>query len=369
MGDHGLVRGNAGLRSVGPITFGPDDVLFVADNRSAAVVAIDVAEEGAVSEVVAFDLDAIDGRLAAYLGCPTTEVVIRDLAVHPTTHAIFLSVMRGRGDSAIPLIIRVDRGDATLSEVDVTDIACARVDISGAPAVDDPRTDLRLDEPDGTELEVNQLEIMGRTLQVVKFPARAATVTDLAYVDGTLLVAGMSNEEFSSTLRRIPFPFTGESVDNNLEIFHVSHGLWETAAPIRTFVPYEGGRSILASYTCTPLVHFPLADLAGGSQARGRTVAELGPMNQPLDMISFTRPDGEHLLIAHSSHPLMTIACADIDGQAALTEPREPVGVPRTEHDLAGIQRLATFGDEHVLVLQVTPTGERNLRSLKTASL
>ena len=64
----------------------------------------------------------------------------------------------------------------------------------------------------------------------------------MAYVDGTLVVAGMSNEEFSSTLRRIPFPFTGEVSDNNLEIFHVSHGKWETAAPIRTFVPYDGGQ-------------------------------------------------------------------------------------------------------------------------------
>ena len=74
----------------------------------------------------------------------------------------------------------------------------------------------------------------------------------MAYVDGALLVAGLSNEEFSSKLRRIPFPFAGEVTGNNLEIFHVSHGKWETAAPIRTFVPYDGGASILASYTCTP---------------------------------------------------------------------------------------------------------------------
>ena len=58
-------------------------------------------------------------------------------------------------------------------------------------------------------------------------------------------------------LRRIPFPFPerADSVTgNNLEIFHVSHGKWETAAPIRAFVPYQDGRSILASYTCTPVV-------------------------------------------------------------------------------------------------------------------
>ena len=123
----------------------------------------------------------------------------------------------------------------------------------------------------------------------------------------------------ASTLRRIPFPFTGDMADNSLEIFHVSHGKWETAAPIRTFVPYEGGRSILASYTCTPVVHFSLDELTSGSQAKGRTVAELGAMNQPIDMVSFNQDGGEHLLISNSSHGLIKIACRDIDEQEALS--------------------------------------------------
>ena len=109
---------------------------------------------------------------------------------------------------------------------------------------------------------VEEVEIRGHKLRFARSPARTATVTDLAYVDGMLVVAGMSNEEFSSHLRRIPFPFTGSVDENSVEIFHVSHGKWETAAPIRTFVPYEGGRSILASYTCTPLVHFSLDSMA-----------------------------------------------------------------------------------------------------------
>jgi len=142
------------------------------------------------------------------------------------------------------------------------------------------------------------------------------------------LIAGLSNEEFSSKLRRIPFPFSDEVTGSNLEIFHVSHGKWETAAPIRAFVPYDGGRSILASYTCTPVVHFPLADLAPGAKAVGRTVAELGAMNQPLDMVSFAQDGEEHLLVANSSHGLVKIACRDIDSQVPLTEPREPVGCP-----------------------------------------
>ena len=179
----------------------------------------------------------------------------------------------------------------------------------------------------------------------------------MAYVDGALLVAGLSNEEFSSKLRRIPFPFSDEVTDNNLEIFHVSHGKWETAAPIRTFVPYDGGASILASYTCTPVVHFPLADLTAGTKTVGRTVAELGAVNQPLDMVSFVQDGEEHLLVANTAHGLIKIACRDIDAQAPLTEPQEPVGVPRETEDLQGITRLANLNGSYVLALQTRRRG------------
>ena len=33
------------------------------------------------------------------------------------------------------------------------------------------------------------------------------TITDMNYVNGNLMVAGLSNEEWSSALRSIPFPF------------------------------------------------------------------------------------------------------------------------------------------------------------------
>jgi hypothetical protein len=125
---------------------------------------------------------------------------------------------------------------------------------------------------------------------------------------------------------------------------------------------------VLASYTCTPVVHFPLADLTSGTKTIGRTVAELGAMNQPLDMVSFDQDGEEHLLIANTSHGLIKIACRDIDTQAPLTEPSEPVGVPRETEDLQGITRLANLNGGYVLALQ-SEGGHQHLRSLKTASL
>jgi hypothetical protein len=357
--------GTPELSTIGAIAFGPDDVLFVADTTRAAIVAIDVADPGDRTPTDAFEVDDLGTRLAALLGCADDDVAVRDLAVHPRTGNVYLSVMRGRGDEATPVIVRLDRATGTMSEVALTDVAYAETTIPSAPALDDERTDVQLGKLPGAE----RFEYQGVELWMQRPPIRTATVTDMAFVDGELVVAGMSNEEFSSTLRRIPFPFGGEVADTELEIFHVSHGQWETAAPIRTFVPYEGGASILASYTCTPLVHFPLSEITPGARATGRTVAELGWGNQPLDMVSFTQDGEEYLLVAHSRHPLMKISCRDVDAQSGLTEPHEPVGVPFEALDVPGVTRLATLGDAHVLALQTDEAGGRHLRSLKTASL
>ncbi|MCU1344051.1 MAG: hypothetical protein JWL70_317 [Acidimicrobiia bacterium] len=361
MSEATLVHGNPDLESVGPITFGPGDVLFVADNRRAKILAIDVADPSTQAASGPLDVEQLDAKLAAYLGSTKAQVVIRDMAVHPRTGNVYLSVMRGTGDSEQPLLIRLDRATGSISEVVLESLAFGEYDIADAPEESDERLDVRLGE--GDEVEYN-----GRKFLMSRIPARMSVVTDMAFVDGTLLVAGMSNEEFASNLRRIPFPFTGEVAATGLEIFHVSHGLWETASPIRTFVPYDNGASILASYTCTPLVHFPLADLAPGGQARGRTVAELGWGNQPLDIVSFRQGGSEHLLISHSFYPPTKIDSADINRQEPLTQPQEPVGVPRQESDLSGISLMANLDDQWILALQSDDQG-RHLRSLKVDSL
>jgi hypothetical protein len=361
----GLKKGTPEIKSVGALAFGPDDVLFVADSVGATITAVDVADPGDASPASAFDLEDLDARLASFLGCDSSDVVFSDLAVHPRTHNIYLSVMRGRGNDGVPVILRLDHRSAAISEVALDGVEYSQVTLDNAPSPDDARQDVRLGGPgEGQEMTFN-----GKTLYLNRVPVRTSTVTDMAYVDGVLMVAGMSNEEFSSNMRRIPFPFNGAAEDNSLEIFHVSHGQWETAAPIRTFIPTDGGSGILASYTCTPLVYFRTDELINGTKATGRTVAELGAGNQPLDMISFTQSGSEYLLISNSTHPLIKVKTSDIAGAPALTTPKEPTGIPRETIDLPGVSKLANFNGDHVLALQSDATGKRNLRSLKTESL
>ena len=340
---YGLEVGTPGIKSVGPLAFGPDGILFVGDNAGAAIFAIDVGDADAAHEELPINIDKLDTSLAAFLGCSRDDVHIGDMTVHPSSQNVYLSVMRGSGEAVVPVLIKV-ASDGTLSEVPLEDVPFSQSLIEDAPDEEDPR-------------------------MVSREKLRTVTVTDMAYADGVLLVAGASNEEFSSTLRRITFPFTGNTRSNSLEIFHVSHGQYETAAPIRNFVPYAGNTSVLASYTCTPVVQFSLSDLLSGTQVQGKTVAELGAHNRPLDMMSYSHENQEYLLISNSLHPLTKIACKDIDVQDPLTQPTEPVGAPRQDLPNQGVSRMENLNGSHVLMMQRDDEGNINLRSYGTATL
>src|SRR5260221_1371707 len=144
---YGLRTGTPKSTSVGPITFGPESILFVADSPAATLHAIAVDTEPATG-TRSLDVERIDEKLAAWLGCPTDDVDIRGMAVDPASQGVYLSVMRGRGDGAVPLLVRIDDGE--LAEVPLRDVLCASTSIADAPAADDERQDVRVlrhDEP------------------------------------------------------------------------------------------------------------------------------------------------------------------------------------------------------------------------------
>ena len=59
------------------------------------------------------------------------------------------------------------------------------------------------------------------------------SITDMAFVDGKLFVAGLSNEEFASKLRVRAIPVRGgRCADTSVEIYHGNHGQFETRSPV-----------------------------------------------------------------------------------------------------------------------------------------
>jgi len=365
MPDLGLTGGTPHLQSAGPLLFHPEGILFAADVSAAAVFAFDVADSEVPDSAGPVDVEYLDAKLASLLGVDREDVVVRGMAVHPTSRAVYLSVARGRGADAAPALVRVSPG-GELSLAELEGLSFARTTLEDPPSPDDERQDIWTD---GTAETSAPYEIPGvATLQIARVPLARSTITDMTWADGALLVAGTSNEEFTSRLRRIAFPFDGAQEASSVEIYHVDHGQYETASPIRALISFDEGRSVLATYTCTPVVHFPLSDLEPGALVRGRTVAELGPMNQPLGLVSYDHDGQEFLLVSGTRHPLLKIPAAAVANQEPLTEKLEPVGLPREALDHPGVTWMANLDRTNVVVIQHEGF-DTHLRTLQAASL
>jgi hypothetical protein len=202
---------------------------------------------------------------------------------------------------------------------------------------------------------------------------RQESITDLHFVDGKLFVAGLSNEDFSSKLRALNFPFTGADAGASVEIYHGAHGQLETKSPVRTFTPFNigGEPHLLAAYTCTPLVTVPVSQLKAGAQLKGKTVAELGNMNRPLDIISYQKDGRTFLLMANSARGVMKINTDSIAQQEAIKEPVRGGGKAGLTYDtlgeLKGVEHLDRLGDSHALLL--VRTGEDKHLNLESIAL
>jgi hypothetical protein len=197
---------------------------------------------------------------------------------------------------------------------------------------------------------------------------RTQAITDLAYVDGRLFIAGLSNEEFASTLRSVAFPFADAAKGTSVEIYHGNHGQWETRSPVRTFVPYEiqAESHLLAAYTCTPLVKFPVSQLKPGTKVVGTTIAELGNRNRPLDMIVYNKGGVDYVLMSNSSRGVMKMSMTNVEKYDGISDPvKGTKGLPyETIESLKGVEQLDRLDDSSAVILARAETGSLDLKTI-----
>lgn len=337
-----LKSGTPNIQSAGVLAFGPDAILLVGDPMGAAIFAIDTNDRGPAGSG-ALDVSGISEKIASLLGTSADQILINDLAVNPSSGKAYLSVSRGLGPDATPVIVRVD-SSGKLEEFSLKNVKFAKADLPNAP-------------------DANAKGRRGRSLRV-------QSITDLAYLDGQVYVAGLSNEEFSSKLRSIPFPFTSVGKGASVEIFHGAHGRFETNAPVRTFVPYEVDSEpyLLAAYTCTPLVKFSVADLKPGAKVMGTTIAELGNMNRPLDMIVYESEGASHLLLTNSNRGVMKIPTETVGSQEGITKRVGGGGTAgvsfETIDDLTGVIQMDRLDESRALIMIETASGSVDLKTI-----
>jgi hypothetical protein len=335
-----LKAGKAELQSAGALAFGPDGVLFVGDSMGGKIFALDT-EDRTASQATAVEVPGMSEKIAAMLGTTADQIQVNDVAVNPVSKKTYLSVSRGLGPTAAAVIVRID-STSKIEALSLDNIKHASVVL-----------------PNPVNASTG-----GRGGN-----ARLQAITDLAFVDNRVFVAGLSNEEFSSTLRAIPFPFSQADKGTNVEIWHGSHNRFETNSPIRTFLPYKvnNEQTILASYTCTPLVKIPVASLQAGAKVMGTTIAEFGAGNTPMDMISYTKGGQNFILMTNDRRGVMKFSADGLEKFNPITnQVPDKAGVPyETIAALTNVVQLDKFDAQRAVV--VTRTGT-NL-DLKTVAL
>jgi hypothetical protein len=340
----GMAEGKPDIKSISQVAFGPEGILFIADSKSAAIFAVATGDTKSGSGTENLKIEGINQKIASLLGTSAEQILIDDLAVNPASHNAYLAVSRGRGPGAVPVVIRATGG----GKLDL--VALDRVKFSKAELPDAP--------VDGVVGQGNR-----------QSNPRQEAITDIAFLEDRVLVAGLSNEEFASTLRAIPFPFKTVPNGTSVEIYHGSHGRFETRAPVRTFVPLNVGNepSLLAAYTCTPLVEFPIKALSPGAKIKGKTVAELGNRNRPIDMITYQKGGKDYLLLANNSRGVMKIGTDQLENGEKIESPVSGTKGQSYETIASwkGVDHLGKLDGQHALVVRRAEGDSLNLESLE----
>jgi len=341
----GMKEGKPEFKSISQLAFGPEGILIVADTKAAAVTAIATGDTTPAKDSKPLKVEGINQKIAGLLGSSADQILITDMAVNPISRNTYLAIARGRGPEAIPVLVRVKTG-GELEAVSLDKVKFSRGELPDAPV-------------DGVVGSGNR-----------QSNPRQEAITDIAFFQDRILIAGLANEEFASTLRAIPFPFEKLANGTTVEIYHGAHGRFETRSPIRTFVPFNVGSepSLLAAYTCTPLVQFPIAELKPGAKIKGKTIAELGNRNRPLDMIVYQKDGKDYILMANSSRGIMKISTDKIEQAPSITDKVADKQGQSYETIAAwtGVDQLDKFDSQNALVVR---RGEGNALNLESLAL
>ncbi|MFS2162624.1 hypothetical protein [Variovorax sp. Varisp62] len=323
----------ADVKSISRLAAGPGNILFIADWKAARVHAISLPAAQQQPAGTAFNILDLETLLSAQVG--GAKVTVEDMVVRPGTAQVYVAVSYGAAKAPALILVTSDK---KARRVDLKAAASTSVALRDAPTSD--------------------YSFWKET------PERSFTVTDMKWREGELFVAGLSNQDFASTLRRVKYPFDTKQSVTSVEIYHAGHNLIETRAPIRamSFASWGGKPYLVAAYTCTPLVTIPLDDLKDGAHIRGKTVAELGYGNTPADMISYSRTEQgkteDFLLLANFDRVSNVIPVSQLEatGSRPGIEKQVPfgqlAGVEVIQAPLAGTLRLDNLDEKSFVVVR-----------------
>ncbi len=266
------------IKFAGALEFADDGTLFVGDNHNGAIYAFKVPGDVSDTQVVPSTIQNIDAKIAELLGVGASAIQVNDIAAHPVSNAVYISVTRIGNLVSQPAIIEVSQ-DQSLRLVDLTSLEFQKQELN-----EFPNGEITFNGRSGGPMT----PAMPRDTAKTAVPLSTLAIMDMEYYEGELFVAGVATENFMSTLRRMPYPFDGGQSIANVEMYHIAHDQYESRAPIRAMSIQEidGKAQLVAAYTCSPIVLVPLDEIEDGAKISARTIMDYGN-GQPLDMIAY----------------------------------------------------------------------------------
>lgn len=304
------------LKFAGALEFSDTGTLFVGDNYNGAIYAFDMTAGSAPAQVNPVNVADIDVKIADVLGVAPSAIAINDMASHPVTAEIFISVTRIGNFESAPALIKIDQS----GKLELTDLGALDYQKQSLNNYPDQETTFR---PRG----VGKNPPLPRDLAKGNIKLSSLAIMDMEFYEGELYVSGVAYENFLSSLRRIPYPFNGNQSAASVEIYHLSHDQYETRAPIRamSIQQIDGKAQIVAAYTCSPIVLISLDEIIDGEKITGRAISDYGN-GQPLDMVSYSMQGQEMLFLTNNSRSPQVIPVASMNNAKVYTEADLPRG-------------------------------------------
>jgi hypothetical protein len=202
----------------------------------------------------------IDQLLAAKLGLNAKDIEIKRIAVNPASHKAYVAVRSLKANQT--LLLTVD-GAGNVAEFALDNV------------------------------KFNKYPLAVKAKAVTK-------ITDVIWAGNRIVVATQATDTFKESRVFSITPGSKEAANSiGTKTYHVGHKRWETEAPLICLMPYEekGKTSVVGSFTCTPIVKYPLDDIKPDSQVMGTSVLELGTGNTPRSMFAYEKDGKKYILV------------------------------------------------------------------------
>ncbi len=323
--------------AVNVIKFGDANTLFVGDSKSATLYAYAITPSTNADAQKAYNIHDLSSRIATFVKVGVMDFIVRDMAINPTSKEAFIAIdIKTKKGYESQILIVNQAGNIT------------KFDLANTK-----HTEIKL-----TDAPTNDITFWDKT------SIRSLIFTDIDFYKGKVYVSGMSNAEFSSALRVVDYPFTNKVSSTSIEIFHAVHGQNETKAPIQTlqFVTLNNEDYILAAYTCTPLVLIPVKDLKDKAHIVGKTIAEMGYGNTPVDIIKFQsegfdKKPYEGIILANRNRTAQFVNLNDIaksatENNIAYAGMVEHAGTPISNLPMTGLLQMDDQDGYHIATMR-----------------